>query len=329
MRLAHAGAPVAGATVKSLAHRPTTPTELVRVADRVSFLYLQRCVISRASNAISVKDENGTVHVPAAAVSVLMLGPGATITHQAVNLLSDSGSTAIWVGERGVRFYASGNSLARSSRLLEAQAAAVSNRRTRLRVARSMYQMRFPGDDVSTLTMQQLRGREGARVRRMYRDQAQRSGVQWTRRNYDIDDWDGDDPINQALSAAHAALYGVVHAVIIALGCSPALGFIHTGHHRSFVYDIADLYKGDISVPVAFDVASELSAGIGAETRRRMRDRLHDGKLLTRCAADIQALVLGVAADDSDSAIEAEVISLWDDREGTVPAGTLYEETPL
>jgi CRISP-associated protein Cas1 len=315
--------------MKSLAHRPTPPTELVRVADRISFLYLQRCVVSRDSNAITVKEERGTVHIPAAAVSVLLLGPGSTITHQAVNLLSDSGSTAVWVGEQGVRFYASGNSLARSSRLLQAQAAAVSNQRSRLRVARTMYQMRFPDDDVSKLTMQQLRGREGARVRRMYREHSHRTGVEWTRRNYDVDNWEADDAINQALSAAHAALYGVVHAVIVALGCSPALGFIHTGHHRSFVYDIADLYKSDVSVPVAFDVAADCSGGLGAETRRRMRDRLHDGKLLTRCAGDIQTLLLGASGEDADAQLEAEVLSLWDDRGGAVPAGVLYEEAPF
>ena len=315
--------------MSSLARRPTTPTELVRVADRISFLYLQRCVISRDSNAITVKDERGTVHIPAAAVSVLLLGPGSTVTHQAVNLLSDSGATAVWVGERGVRFYAAGNSLARSSRLVQAQAAAVSNTRTRLRVARSMYQMRFPDDDVSKLTMQQLRGREGARVRRIYREQSHRSGVEWTRRNYDVDDWEGDNSINQALSAAHAALYGVVHAVIVALGCSPALGFIHTGHHRSFVYDVADLYKSDVSIPVAFDVAAESCGDIGAETRRRMRARLHDGKLLTRCAADIQNLLLGASGRDLEDQLEVEVLSLWDDRGAVVRAGTLYEKEPF
>ncbi|WP_420213937.1 CRISPR-associated endonuclease Cas1 [Mycolicibacterium phlei] len=133
----------------------------------------------RDSNAITATDDRGTVHIPAAGVSVLLLGPGTTITHQAVSLMSDSGSTVVWTGERGVRYYAHGQPLAMSTRLLEAQAAAVSNARSRLRVARAMYELRFPEEDVSQLTMQQLRGREGARVRRAYRAEAERTGVEW------------------------------------------------------------------------------------------------------------------------------------------------------
>lgn len=224
--------------MSTVGRRPTEPKELIRAVDRISFLYLDRCVVNRDSNAITATDERGTVHIPAASIGALLLGPGTTITHQAIVLMADSGSTVVWVGERGVRYYAHGSSLARSSRLLETQAEAVTNTRSRLRVARAMYEMRFPDEDVSTLTMQQLRGREGARVRRVYREQSERTGVEWIGRSYDVEDWDAGDDINQTLSATNAALYGIVHSVIVALGCSPALGFIHTGHHRSFVYDI-------------------------------------------------------------------------------------------
>lgn len=310
--------------MSSVARRPTQPKELVRASERISFLYLERCVVNRDSNAITATDERGTVHIPAAAVSVLLLGPGTTITHQAIVLMSDSGSTVVWVGERGVRYYGHGQSLSRSSRLMEAQAAAVSNTRARLKVARSMYEMRFPDEDVSGLTMQQLRGREGARIRRVYREHSQRTGVEWTRRTYDIEDWAGSDPINQALSAAHAALYGIVHSVIVALGCSPALGFIHTGHHRSFVYDVADLYKAALTIPVAFDVAAEVHSDISAETRRRVRDQLYDGKLLARCARDVQVLLLGSSDDDSDIYFDIDVLSLWDERAEVVPGGVSY-----
>lgn len=310
----------------SIGWRPTQPRELVRAVDRISFLYLERYTVNRDSNAITAADERGTVHIPAASVGVLLLGPGTTISHQAIALMSDSGSTVVWVGERGVRYYAHGTPPARSSRFLEAQAEAVTNRRARLRVARAMYEMRFPGEDVSQLTMQQLRGREGARVRRVYREHSERTGVPWTKRNYDVEDWEAGDPVNQALSAANSALYGIVHSVIVALGCSPALGFIHTGHHRSFVYDIADLYKAELTIPVAFDVASEQVADIGGETRRLLRDVLHKSKLLERCARDIQRLLLPGAGDGDpgDGYLEVDVISLWDEREGCVPGGVSY-----
>lgn len=309
----------------TIARRPTQSAELVRVSDRVSFLYLEHCTIKRDSNALTVSDEHGTAYIPAATIGALLLGPGTTVTQQAMLLLSDSGSTAVWVGERGVRYYAHGVPLARSSRLLEAQATAVSNRRSRLQVARAMYERRFPGEDVSRLSMQQLRGREGARVRQIYRDQSQRTGVEWRRRQYDSDRWEYADPINQALSATNAALYGVVHSVIVALGCSPALGFIHTGHYRSFVYDIADLYKSEVSIPVAFDVTAETTFNIASRARRRIRDQLHDGRLLERSARDIQALLIGNRHEET---LDTDVISLWDDRGPNVAGGTLYEPPP-
>src|SRR5690606_32214929 len=136
----------------------------------MTFLYLERCVVHRDANAITATDERGTVHIPAASLGALLLGPGVTVSHQAMVLLAESGSTAVWVGEQGVRYYAHGRSLAQSSRLLEAQAELVSNRNSRLRVARDMYAMRFPGEDTSGLRMQQLRGKEGARIRRVYRE---------------------------------------------------------------------------------------------------------------------------------------------------------------
>lgn len=308
----------------------TRPRELVTASDRLSFLYLDRCVVNRDSNAITATDERGTVHIPAAAVGVLLLGPGTTVTHQAITLMSDSGSTIVWVGERGVRYYAHGVSLARSSRLLLAQAQAVTTTRSRLRVARAMYEMRFPDEDVTGLTMQQLRGREGARVRKVYREHSERTGVEWLSRSYDADDWDAGDDVNQALSAANAALYGIVHSVIVALGCSPALGFVHTGHHRSFVYDIADLYKAELTIPVAFDIAAESTPDIAGEARRRMREALHTAQLLRRCVRDVQRLLLGESGGDEgrDEYFEVDVISLWDDRHGEVPGGVSYGVSP-
>lgn len=301
---------------------PPDLPELVRAQDRLSFIYLERCIVHRDGNAITATDDRGQVHIPAASLGALLFGPGCNVSHPAMMLLAESGSTAVWVGERGVRYYAHGRSLARSSRLLIAQAGLVSNQSSRLRVARQMYAMRFPGESVLGLTMQQLRGREGARVRRAYRHHAERTGVEWKRRDYDPGDFASGDPINQALSAATTCLYGVTHAVIVALGCSPGLGFIHTGHVRSFVFDVADLYKVAIAVPVAFDVAAEAPDDISAVTRRRVRDAIYDGSILNRCSADIHRLLLGDADDDIDP--DWDRVSLWDGRDGTVSAGRAY-----
>jgi CRISPR-associated protein Cas1 len=303
--------------------RPVDISELVRAQDRVSFVYVERCIVHREGNAVTATDDRGTVHIPAATLGALLLGPGTNVSHQAMVLLAESGSTAVWIGEHGVRYYAHGRGLAQSSRLLEAQAAAVTNQSARLRVARAMYAMRFPEDDVSTSTMQQLRGREGARVKRLYRAHAERTGVTWSRRDYDTADFTGGSEINQALSAATTCLYGIAHAVIVALGCSPGLGFVHTGHARSFVFDIADLYKAEIAIPAAFDVASSHSEDVPGDTRRAVRDAVRDGQILVRCAKDIRALLL---PDDSSEEPDWNVVSLWDGRGRTVAGGTSYDQ---
>lgn len=255
-----------------------------------------------------------------------MLGPGTSITHQAIVLLADHGATVIWVGERGVRFYAHGRSLASSTRLLTAQAAAVSHRDRRLSIARAMYAMRFPGEDTENLTMQQLRGKEGARVRRSYRAEAERTGINWRSRDYNPEAFSDGDPINQALSAANACLYGIVHAVIVAIGASPGLGFVHTGHERSFVYDIADLYKAEITIPIAFDIAARGSADIGPETRRAVRDRVHNGSILARCVRDIRTLLLASppSGEAAEGWLEPDVVKLWDETGLELSSGRNY-----
>ncbi|WP_103062190.1 type I-E CRISPR-associated endonuclease Cas1e [Actinomyces qiguomingii] len=301
---------------------PVPVTALPRVQDRMTFLYAEHCVVHREDGALTARNDQGTVRVPAASLIAVLLGPGTSVSHQAMCLLGECGTTAVWVGERGVRYYAHGRSLATSTRLLEEQAARVSSPQKRLRVAREMYSMRFHGEDVSGLTMQQLRGREGARVREIYRENSRRTGVPWTRRDYRPDDFEASDPINQALSAAHAALYGVVHGVIVSLGCSPGLGFVHTGHERSFVYDIADLYKAETTIPMAFDVVAEGMEDLRGTTRRRVRDKVFELRVIERAVKDIRGL-LGVEEEED---LSVNVVSLWDYQRRLVAGGANYSE---
>ena len=303
------------------AEKPDIP-ELPRVSDRISFVYLEYCRVSRKDNAVEVSNTKGTIYIPSSAISTVLLGPGTSITHRAIELLGDCGATVVWTGERGIRYYAHGRALTHSSLLLEAQAKAVSNRRSRLAIARRMYQMRFPGEDVSHLTMQQLRGREGARIRKAYREISADTGVEWNGRRYDPNDYSSGDCVNKALSTANSCMYGIVHSVISALGCSPGLGFIHTGHEKSFVYDIADLYKTEITIPTAFRVASTEPDNVSAQTRRAMRDAMSSGKILYRTAHDIRTLLLGQTEDDEES----DELMLWDE-DGFVPSSTDYSET--
>ena len=295
------------------------------IRDRLSYLYIERCKVNRQDGAVTITDRRGTVHVPAAEIGVLLLGPGTDISHRAMELIGESGTSVVWVGEHGVRYYAHGRPLTHSAALLSQQAKLVSNSRSRLSVAREMYQMRFPGEDIDDLTMQQLRGREGARVRGIYRQNSKYWGVPWSGREYDTDDFDSGSDVNKALSAGNACLYGICHSVIVALGMSPGLGFIHTGHERSFVYDIADLYKAEITIPAAFELASKPREDIGTETRRRVRDLISDGHILERCTKDIRRLILSEDEYGDEAAnFSVDVLSLWDDRLGKVKSGVAY-----
>lgn len=306
--------------------RKTQLNELLRISDRVTFIYIEHAKINRQDSAITVTDSKGIVRIPASIIGVLLLGPGTDITHRAVELIGDTGTSMIWVGEHGVRQYAHGRALAHSSRLLEKQAKLVSNTHTRLSVARKMYQMRFPNEDVSNLTMQQLRGREGARVRKVYRTQSKLHGVEWTKREYNPDDFEASTPINQALSAAHVSLYGLSYSIIVALGMSAGLGFVHTGHDLSFVYDVADLYKAEITIPIAFEVTEKIQPeeDIGQKTRQKVRDAFVDGKIMKRIVQDLQYL-MNVKVNEE---IFIDVINLWDDKEKLVNHGVNYKEVP-
>lgn len=293
---------------------------LPQVKDRMTFLYLEHCTLERQDGAITVTDETGVVHIPAAAISVLLLGPGTRVTHRAMELMGDTGVGAVWVGEHGVRYYAHGRPLTTRANLLIRQAELVSNTRKHLDVVRKMYQLRFPDENVAHLTMQQLRGREGSRVRNVYRAYAKETGVAWNGRVYNPDDFSSGDAVNQALSAGHACLYGLAHAVIVALGCAPGLGFIHVGHERSFVYDIADLYKSEITIPIAFQTAAEAPEDLPAIVRRRVRDAMVSARILERMVHDIRWLL----SPAEESMELEEAIYLWDNQRGVVSNGINY-----
>ncbi len=301
------------------------PLDLHRVSGRISTVYVEKCHVDRAENAVVVVNKERSVRIPAAYVGSLLLGPGTRITSGAVRLLADSGTAICWVGEHGVRMYAAGLGPSRGAHLILRQAHLVTRTKERLQVARRMYGMRFPGEDVSEATMQQLRGREGARVKRIYKAESGRTGVTWKTRQYKAGDaFAAGDDINRALSAAHACLYAACHAAIVGVGASPALGFVHTGGAMSFVLDIADLYKAKYSIPVAFEL---VAAGRPDETEVRyaMRERFKDGQFMQQVVADVRSLLLepGAEATDLDSN------ELWDEKLGAVAGGTNWSNSEV
>lgn len=299
---------------------------LPKIRDSWSYLYVEHCKVDQEDKAIAFHDANGKVPVPCAALTTLMLGPGTSVTHAAIRALADNGCLVMWTGEEGVRFYAQGTGETRSSRNLLHQARVWSDPALRLEVVMRMYRSRFSESLDPSLTLQQIRGREGIRVREAYAQASRATGVEWRGRTYRRDDWRSADPINRALSCANSCLYGICHAAIISAGYSPALGFIHTGKMLSFVYDVADLYKAELSVPVAFQAVAEGSSGLETRVRRACRDAFHRTRLLQRIIPDVERTLMldhdedpHVGADfDTDEALPG---GLWDPTGGLIEGG--------
>lgn len=301
---------------------------LPKVRDSLSYRYVEHCRIEQEGKAIALYDAQGKVPVPCAALTLLMLGPGTTITHAAVRALAGSGCLVVWTGEEGVRLYAQGMGETRSARNLLRQARLWADPRKRLEVVLRRYRMRFPEPLPDGLTLTRIRGMESVRVREAYACASRETGVPWHGRRYRSKDWGAADPVNRALSCANSCLYGVCHGAIVALGYSPGLGFIPTGKMLSFVYDIADLYKAELTIPVAFRAVAEGTEQLETRVRRACRDAFREGRLLQRIAPDIER-ALAVAEPDPEAGasygdIDADAAlpgGLWDPEAGAVRGG--------
>lgn len=269
------------------------PLRPIPIKDRMSVIFIEYGEIDVLDGAFVVLDVTGVrTHIPVGGVACIMLEPGTRVSHRAVALASRVGTLLVWVGEAGVRLYASGQpGGARSDRLLY-QARLALDDGLRLKVVRKMYALRFGEEPPERRSVDQLRGIEGARVRRIYQLLAKQFRVEWKGRDYDAEDWDSADIANRCLSAATACLYGVTEAAVLAAGYAPAVGFIHTGKPLSFVYDIADIYKFDTVVPIAFKVAASNPTGNPERAvRLGCRDIFRQTRLLDRIIPDIEKIL--------------------------------------
>jgi len=301
---------------------------LPKFSDGWSCLYVEHCRLEQEDQAIAVYDASGKIPVPCSNLAVLMLGPGVSITHAAVSVLADHGCLVVWCGEGGVRFYAAGMGETRSAANLLHQARMWADADLHLKVVYRLYQLRFAETFDPALTLRQIRGMEGIRVREAYARAARETGVPWSGRSYRREKWSSTDPVNRALSVANSCLYGICHAAVISAGFSPALGFIHTGKMLSFVYDVADLYKTEITIPAAFRTAAEGKDGLERRVRLWCRDLFVSRKLLARIIPDIQKILMLPKKEkicdgsfDQDASVPG---SLWDPATGEVEGGCSY-----
>ena len=268
------------------------PLKPIPMKDRISFLYVEKANLDVLDGAFVVVDKNGVrTHLPVGGVACLMLEPGTRVSHAAVSLASRVGCLLIWVGESGVRLYASGQPGGATADRLLYQAKLALDDSARLKIVRKMYAMRFKQEAPEKRSIEQLRGIEGARVRKLYELIARQYGVTWKTRKYDHAEWGSGDIPNRCLSAATACLYGICEAAILAAGYAPAIGFIHTGKPQSFVYDIADIFKFETVVPVAFRVAAGRPLEIESEVRLACRDSFRQSRILHRIIPTIEEVL--------------------------------------
>jgi len=259
------------------------PPRPIPIKDRSSFVWVGRGRIDVEDGAFVVVDDQGVrMQIPVGALVVLFLEPGAVVTHEAVKLAARVGCLLVWIGEGGVRLYAAGQpGGARSDRLLH-QARLALDEDTRLKVVRKMYTLRFGEEPPAKRSLDQLRGIEATRVKRLYELLAAQHNMPWHGRRYDPKVFASGDVANICLSAANACLYGVCEAAILAAGYAPAIGFLHTGKPQSFVYDIADIVKFETSVPAAFRVAAQNPKQPEREVRLACRDLFLKSRLLKK-----------------------------------------------
>lgn len=270
-----------------------TRDNLPQVKDRYPFLYLERGRLEIDDSSVKWIDADcNVVRLPCATIHCLFLGPGTSITHEAVKTLAAANCALCWVGEDSLLFYAVGQTPTANTRNLRRQITLAADPAKATQVARRLFARRFPEQEVAQKTIPELRGMEGLRVRALYQEMAAKYNVGWKGRSYKPGQFELSDVTNQYLTAANAALYGILSGIVHSLGYSPHIGFIHSGSPLPFVYDLADLYKEHLTMDLAFSLTYQIAGrydrlAVSEEFRRRVLNT----NLLQTAVADIQALL--------------------------------------
>lgn len=270
-----------------------TRESLPQVRDKYPFLYLERGRLEIDDSSVKWIDADGNVvPLPVATLNALLLGPGTTVTHDAIKTAVAANCAVCWVGEDSLLFYAAGFLPTADTRNLRLQVELSANPEKSLEVARCMYARRFPDAELAGKTLKEMMGMEGHRVRTLYQQKAESYQVGWKGRDFTPGKFDLSDITNQVLTAANAALYGILCSAVHALGYSPHIGFIHSGRPLPFVYDLADLYKENLCIDLAFALTRDMAGRYDKhKVSAAFRQRVIDMDLLARVAEDIPAML--------------------------------------
>lgn len=270
-----------------------TRESLPQVKDKYPFLYLERGRLEIDDSSIKWIDADANVvPIPVATINTLLLGPGTTVTHEAIKTATAANCAVCWVGEDSLLFYAAGFLPTADTRNLKRQIALAASEDSALTVARAMYAKRFPDAELAGKSLNSMMGMEGNRVRALYQQKAEEYGVGWKGRQFTPGKFELSDVTNQVLTAANAALYGILCSAVHAMGYSPHIGFIHSGSPLPFVYDLADLYKESLCIDLAFSLTREMAGRYDKyKVSDAFRKRVISMDLLEMVSADVNELM--------------------------------------
>ena len=272
-----------------------TRDTLPQVKDKYPFIYLERGRLEIDDSSIKWIDcEKNVVRLPIATINCLLLGPGTSLTHEAVKVMAAANCSICWVGEDSLLFYAAGITPTADSRNLRRQMQLASDQKKSLEVARRMFSRRLPAEELKGKALKEMMGMEGYRVRQFYEEKAKKYGVGWKGRRYEPGKFKMGDITNQVLTSANAALYGILCSAVHSMGYSPHIGFIHSGSPLPFIYDLADLYKEELCIDLAFALTLEMA---GRYDRHKVssafRQRVIEMNLLSQFGPDIEEMLGG------------------------------------
>lgn len=273
-----------------------TRESLPQVKDKYPFLYLERGRLEIDDSSVKwIDSENNVVPLPVATLNALLLGPGTTVTHDAIKTAVSANCAVCWVGEDSLLFYAAGFLPTADTRNFKQQIELSANPEKSLEVARRMYARRFPDAELTGKNLKEMMGMEGYRVRALYQQKAEEYQVGWKGRTFTPGKFDLSDITNQVLTAANAALYGILCSAVHSMGYSPHIGFIHSGSPLPFVYDLSDLYKENLCIDLAFALTRDMAGRYDKyKVSAAFRRRVIEMDLLAKLADDIPD-VLGVS----------------------------------
>lgn len=273
-----------------------TRESLPQVKDKYPFVYLERGRLEIDDSSIKwIDSEANVVPLPVATLNALLLGPGTTVTHDAIKTATAANCAVCWVGEDSLLFYAAGFLPTADTRNLKMQIERSADPKESLEVARRMFARRFPDAELAGKSLKEMMGMEGHRVRSLYQSKAQEYQVGWKGRQFTPGKFEVSDITNQVLTASNAALYGILCSAVHSMGYSPHIGFIHSGSPLPFVYDMADLYKEHLCIDLAFALTRDMAGRYDKhKVSAAFRQRVIEMDLLARLSEDIPDM-LGVA----------------------------------